>query len=208
MDACWARWLLERLGSNFTAQTQILKCCIRNHMILFHLPFFSGSWLSGRVLILWGMVTLLKAWWPYQRHGDPAKGKMTLPKAWWLCIRHGMVTMPKAWWLCQRHGEPANGVVTLLQRHGEHATHMGTLPKAWLTYQKHGDPTKGMVTMPKAWLLCWGNGDLAKGMVTMPKAWFCNRQILTQALTPVITHSFGFLKKFNRIYLPSILLYD
>ena len=35
-----------------------------------------------------------------------------------------------------------------------------------------------------------------------------NRQILTQTLIPVLTHFFGILKKFNGIYLSSILLYN
>ena len=34
------------------------------------------------------------------------------------------------------------------------------------------------------------------------------RQILIQTLSPVLTHFFWILKKFNGIYLPSILLYD
>ena len=36
----------------------------------------------------------------------------------------------------------------------------------------------------------------------------CNRQILTQTLILVLTHFLGILKKFNGIYLSSILLYD
>ena len=35
-----------------------------------------------------------------------------------------------------------------------------------------------------------------------------NRQIQTQTLTRVQNHFFGFLKKFNGIYLKSILVYD
>ena len=43
--------LLERLGSNFSVQTQPLKSCIRNHVIWFHWKSCSDTWLSGRVLI-------------------------------------------------------------------------------------------------------------------------------------------------------------
>ena len=54
IDACLlgkVKGLLERLGSNFSFQTQLLKSCIRNHMIWFYWKSCSDSWLSGRVLI-------------------------------------------------------------------------------------------------------------------------------------------------------------